>query len=599
MTAILESEAAGIDLQPKKRYAHWSHRLVFMAIMFFTGAAGLIYEYILGTVNSYLLGNSILQMSITIGAMFFMMGLGGLLQRFIKGWLVECFIAAELLLVLLGGFAPIALQWVFAYDQASYETVKWLYMCAIGMLVGIEIPLVMRINERFSASLGDNIAGTWSWDYLGGAAGVGLWIFMLTKFVPMTHISFIIAAANLIVAVISLVFFWKRGLMQCRLSGYVASLLALATVIVTLVGWSSVDNWSKIISQKLYDNPIVFQAATPYQQIVMTKGQHPSDPGGANYELYLNGNKQFSSVDERIYHELLIHPAMNTAASQRNVLVLGGGDGLAVREIVKYPDVRNITLVDLDPEMTKLARENPVLSELNEGAFDDARVNPLPSEGVINTGSQEEVIVQTNDPATTSCTEVASEGGERQSSCTQVPVTRSIGKVDIFNIDADRFMSSASGPWDVVVIDLPDPNSVELAKLYSVEFYQKIRRNMSPDGVVVVQSTSPYHAKETFLCILRTMSAAGLAVVPYHDNVPSFGDWGWIIGSRSLTESALYDKLQSMESFSVETQKVDPAVLRRALVFNKDGLTSSNTTVSTLMEPTVFQYYTYEGWRVE
>lgn len=375
-------------------------------------------------------------------------------------------------------------------------------------------------------------------------------------------------------------------------------MLTLTVTAITLFGWTSVNDWSKLINQKLYDDPIIFEASTPYQQITMTEGQHPTNPYDSNYELYLNGNKQFSSVDEHIYHELLVHPAMSAAASRKNVLVLGGGDGLAMREILKYPDVEHVTLVDLDPAMIEIARTNPVLTQLNEGSFDDARVNVDISEGVIDTGQTRDVIVDTNQADSTECSIVSNGENGTRSECTTLQRTESIGSVDIYTVDADTFVSTASGPWDVVIVDLPDPNSVELAKLYSAEFYGKIRQNMSIDGIVVVQSTSPYHAKETFLCILRTMSAAGFGVTPYHANVPSFGDWGWIIGSPSLSDQRMRESLEQVE-FTVDTQEIDTQVLRSALTFNKTSLVSQNSSISTLMNPTIFQYYDYEGWKSE
>lgn len=566
--------------------------------MLFTGAAGLIYEYVLSTVNTYLQGNSIEQFSITIGVMFCMMGIGGFLQKLLTKALVELFILAELLLVLLGGFAPIVMQALFAAMPEDFPAVKIVYICIIGLLIGIEIPLVMRINERFTNSLGSNIAGTWAWDYIGGALGVVAWIWLLRSYVPITHISFFVAGCNLAVAIVALIFFWQRGLLGEKFGKFVCATTTLVVVAATVFGMINVDGWARILNQKLYEDPIITQLSTKYQEIVVTRGPHPSNPADHNYELYLNGNKQFSSVDEAIYHELLAHPAMTLAAARQRVLILGGGDGMALREVLKYKEVTDVTLVDLDPDMIKLASTDPVLRQLNQGSFDDARVHATLPSGIVDTGEQREVYMETGQAEKTVCNEVVASDGSRRSACDTTETTQSIGSVNVFTIDADQFVSAKSGPWDVVIVDLPDPNSVELAKLYSMEFYGKIKQVMSPDGIVVVQSTSPYHAKETFLCVLRTMAAAGLGVMPYHENVPSFGDWGWIIGSPSLRAETLYARASSIEAFAVDTKEVDQNVLKRALIFNKGALTATSNEISTVMRPTVFDYYTYEAWKV-
>lgn len=577
----------------------WTPRGILALTMLVTGAAGLIYEYVLSTVLSYLLGNSIEQFSITIGVMFAMMGIGGFLQKFLRKSLPELFIIAELALVVLGGFAPIVLQWAFALLADDFGWIKFIYTCLLGFLVGIEIPLIMRINEQFTSNLGSNIAGTWAWDYIGGAAGVILWVALLHLFVPVTKISFVVACFNLVVAVLSLIFFWRRGMIKNRFAKVGILGMTLLTLIVMFTGVTQVDSWGKKLTQQLYEDPINTAITTKYQNIVLTQGLHPTDPNGFKYQLWLNGNKQFSSLDEKIYHEYLVHPSMSLAARHQRVLILGGGDGLALREVLKYRDVQSVTLVDLDPEMIKLAKTHPVLSNLNKHAFDDARVitsldDPKLNEGVVDTGKKRKINVETGDGKNVECTE-RNQLGE----CTVTPETREVAEVNIFSIDADLFLSKAQGHWDVVIVDLPDPNSVELAKLYSKEFYGKIKRILSLDGVTVVQSTSPYHSKETFLCILRTMAAAGMGVVPYHDNVPSFGDWGWIMASPTLGSKDLAGRAQALKEFSVPTEEIIAANVQRALIFNLGWLTSTSHEISTVMRPVVFDYYVYEGWKVE
>lgn len=575
-------------------------RLVLAIIMLLTGASGLVQQYIVGTVFTYLLGNSVVQLTMTVTIMMIGMGAGTFLQRFITKGFAEWFIATEVVLVLMIGFAPIVLQGVFVAMPEDFELVKYAYMFVPGLLVGMEIPLIMRINQRFTTSLGDNISETWAWDYVGGAIGGFLWLWLL-QIIPLAEISFVIASLNLLVALVMIIFSWRFGIFEKKSSGPLWSALAGVTIVATVFGSTMVGSWSANLTQRLYDDPIMSSTTTQYQNIVISKGTHPTNPADHDYTLWLNGNKQFSSADEAIYHEYLVHPAMNMAARHDRVLILGGGDGLALREVLKYPDVKEATLVDLDPGMIELAATDPILSELNNHSFADARVTSNLQDVSLNAGIQDtgeivSVMMETGeDPS--GCSDPTKELGDTE--CIPQPVMQDVADVSVYTIDADLFLSEQSGMWDVIIVDLPDPNSIELAKLYSQEFYGKVKRILSPDGIMVVQSTSPYHAKETYLCIQRTIAATGLATMPYHDNVPSFGDWGWIIASPTMSPEQLHDRAYNLDSFQVETREVDAINMQRALVFDKGWLDSTNTEVSTLMKPVVFDYYTYEAWRVD
>lgn len=575
-------------------------RLVLFTVMLLTGASGVVQQYIIGTVFTYLLGNSIVQVTLTISIMMAGMAVGTFAQRFIKTSLGEWFLGAEMLLALMTGFAPIVLQWSFAEMPNDFELIKYVYMFIPGVLVGLEIPLIMKINQRFTSSLGNNISETWAWDYVGGLLGGILWIQLLPK-APLVHISFWIAGLNAIVAMLAIGFFWKYRIFEKRTSGVIWSGATIVTVGAMVFGFVMSGAWTQNLTQRLYDDPIIASSTTQYQNIVLTQGSNPVSIGGHDYTLWLNGNKQFSSVDEPIYHEYLVHPAMNLAARHDRVLILGGGDGLALREVLKYPDVKEVNLVDLDPGMIELARDNKVLSKLNEGAFQDARVTsnldePSWSAGVQATDETEPIMIDSGVDASHCSDPETKLSGE---DCTKQPVLDKVADVSVYTVDADLFLSQQKGLWDVIIIDLPDPNSIELAKLFSYEFYSKVRQVLAPDGMTVVQSTSPYHAKETFLCIQRTMAAAGLATVPYHDNVPSFGDWGWVLGSPTLSPEALHDRANQLDSFQVETREVEAANMQRALIFNRGWLETTNTEISTLMRPVVFDYYTYEAWRVD
>ena len=351
-------------------------------------------------------------------------------------------------------------------------------------------------------------------------------------------------------------------------------------VTVFALGYGYLNNrgWNQSIEQRLYNAPIVLAKTTSYQRLVLTY----SDRRG-EYRFFINGNLQFSSRDESIYHEQLVHPAMALVPDHRRVLILGGGDGLALREVLKYPDVDEVTLVELDPEMIELFSTNSTLRELNNDAFADARVRAWSSPGV--QASEERTVLY-------------QESGETDQAGRGL--SEPISTVEVYIVDADRFIADVGDAWNVIFIDLPDPSSVELAKLYSKEFYLKLRPILAETGMVALQATSPYHASETYLGIQRTLEAAGFRTLPYHDNVPSFGDWGWLLGWKNeSTEDAVKAKIARLTRFQVETDYLTPEVFRRALVFGKNWLESRHDDISTLMDPKVLYYYLDESWIAE
>ena len=220
-----------------------------------------------------------------------------------------------------------------------------------------------------------------------------------------------------------------------------------------------------------FQDAIIYSKSTPYQRIVLTRNNR-------ELRLYLNGNLQFSSADEYRYHEALVHPAMQARPTARRVLVLGGGDGLAVRELLKYPAIQQIRLVDLDPAMTSLFRHNPVLVRLNQRSL----LSP---------------------------------------------------RVEIINKDAFTWIREDTARYDVMIVDFPDPSNYSIGKLYSTTFYTELEKRLAPDGIIVVQSTSPYVARKSFWCVRNTLVAVGFQTIPYHAYVPSFGEWGYVLALRN------------------------------------------------------------------
>jgi len=541
--------------------------------MFSTGASGLVNEYVLATITTYILGNSIEQFSIVIACMRFMMGVSGFVQSKMSDRnLLQKFIGVEVSMALLGGFAPLAIYAAFGYMEHHFTIVHYFFVLAVGFLIGFEIPLVMRIIEQQKITLKTNLTLVYAMDYVGAFIGAIVWVKFLLKHFPLTEISFIVAGFNFLVATITILYFLghkviSRPAMQIGALGVTAACL--------VVGVMNNRDISNLLEQRFYDDPIVYKTTTKYQHIVMTHNTALDDT-----RLYINGNTQFSSRDEARYHDFLVHPVMAAAHRPRRVLILGGGDGLALREVNKYAGVESITLVDLDPEMVKLASTHPRLTNLNDNAFDRARVSVQAPE-LSDSGSKEGIYVQ--EPYKSP------------------PEAKWVASVDVYNVDADQFLKSPpSAPWDTVIIDLPDPSSVELSKLYSRQFYRSLRRVMTPDAYLSIQSTSPYHAKSAYLTIGATLKSAGFNVLPYRQNVPSFGDWGYYLAwPHDESPDTVRHRLSTMDKFSVDTPFITPELLAASFAFGKGELTDPGTCVNTLMQPCLLTSYVERSWLIE
>ncbi len=544
--------------------------------MFLTGASGFVFECILSTVATFVLGNSIEQFSVTISLMMLMMGLAGYLQRNISDeHLIEKFLSVEIGLAILGGYAPIAVYASYASMDAHFILVQYFFVLAIGFLIGLEIPLVLRLNRHYVPQLESNIASIFSTDYLGAFIGAIVWVYILLKYFPLTEISFFVAGINFVVALGTFGYFSYH-----RVASRSAIFIALIglTALGLAYGYTQNRDWSQLLEQQFYSEPIAYSKTTKYQHIVLTGKADPID-----YRMYINGNLQFSTLDEHIYHELLVHPAMALAEKRGRVLILGGGDGLALREVLKYSEARDVALVDIDPGMIEFAANHDVMTELNRGSFHDARVT---AEAVAGSpgNSQVRPIYEYG----------VGVGMDAEDTVDQAAL------VHVYTVDADKMLERLRGVYDVIVIDLPDPNSVELVKLYSREFYFKLSRLLAAGGVIAVQSTSPYHAKESFLCILRTIRSAGYDALPYHDNVPSFGDWGWILAWKAGPRTdEILSTAREIEEFAIDDGALaylTPERFKASLAFGKNDLVTDNDQVNSLMSPVLLRFYLSESW---
>lgn len=526
------------------------------------GACGLMYEYVLSVLGNHLMGTSHEQIFIIIGMMLFAMGVGALLQRMFRRNLIDTFLLLEIALGLLGGFSGVAIYGAYAFWE-SFQVVLYGFALLIGLAIGMEIPLLIRINRAYARSLRTNLSEILSVDYIGSLAGAFLFTYVLLARVPLSSIGFLLGAVNVSVAIASLVYF-----RQVVRRPYLLVMVAAAAAPALGYGALNAQAWTEYSEQRLYRDPIIFRKTTRFQHIVLTKRGH-------RLNLYLNGNLQFSSLDEQIYHDYLVHVPMSAASSRARVLILGGGDGLALREVLKYPDVRQVVLVDIDPEVVRISSSQPDLVAQNKNAFADARVVLLSPAGTI-VGDPVPLDVHSQ-------RRTAFQSGRRNSD----------QEVRLFFIDADLFLAKVPGQFDVVLIDFPDPSMLELAKLYSLDFYRNLAGRLAPGAVVAVQSTSPFFARKAFTCIGQTLSAGGFAVLPYHGSVPTFaGDWGWHLAWRhTLPADVMLGRVAKFEH-SARTAFITPALARSAFLFGKGMLDApTSVRINTKMRPVLVEYY--------
>lgn len=489
--------------------------LLLYVTVVLVAVCGLVYELVAGAVSTYLLGDSVTQLSTIIGVHLSAMGVGAWLSKYVEERVAERFIDCQMASSLVGGLGGPILYLTFS-QSSHVRLVLYTLVALTGVLVGAELPLFMRVLKRRTA-FKDIVPRVLSLDYVG--ALVGALVFALV-FLPSLGILRTGVVFGILGAVAGL---WGTWVLASSLE---PRPLRVRGVVVLLVLFGALAGSQKIVlvaDEALLLHPVAFTKQTEYQRIVMTQQRN-------GVSLFLDGNLQFASIDEYRYHEALVHPAFSVARQRKNALVLGGGDGLAVREILRYGDVATVTLVDLDKGMTDLARQLPLLRDLNGRSLDDARVRVVNDDAMVWLSEEHE-----------------------------------------------GFPSK----FDVVIVDFPDPNNFALGKLYTVRFYRMLRARLSEGAVVAVQSTSPLVARRSFWCVVRSIEAAGFAVRPYHALVPSFGEWGFALataggevpvpsrvpsGLKYLTDTSvasLFDIAPDMSAVPVEVNRLNNQMLVR------------------------------------
>lgn len=492
-------------------------RVIFISTLIIA-ISSIVYELLIGTIATYFLGNSVYQFSITIGLFMFSAGLGSFLSARIGMREITSFIIVEILISVIGGLSSLILIFSFAYTRFS-TVVMFLLLIVIGILTGLEIPLLVRILKRYF-DLKFTISQILAFDYIGALIGSVVFPMVMLPYLGIGLTGILMGIFNILVAVLN-AFYFRKYLKFPRVLRWVTIGCFVLLFIIGL-------NASKItvkITGALYQDKVVWSKQTKYQNVVLTKFKD-------DYRMYIDGNLQFSSVDEYRYHEVLVHPAASLIPVKQEILVLGAGDGLVLRELFKYPDIGEITLVDIDREIIELCRTNPVLRKLNKDSLNNPRVN---------------IVIR----------------------------------------DAYKYLEETDKIFNLVVIDLPDPNNHSISKLYSKEFYKLVYNHLSADGIVVTQSSSPFFSPDAFWCVHNTLGSVFNKVVAMNVYVPSFGLWGFNMASK-------YDLDISRISIQPKTRFLNDKIIDEIFIFPKD-LNRRETKINRIHSP-VLQLYYWKNW---
>jgi spermidine synthase len=501
------------------------------AALFATGLAGIVSEYTLSTLATYFLGDSVFQFTMIVSIMLFSMGLGSRLSKKLENQLLEKFVVIEFLLSIIASNVTVIVYTVFAWYG---DTLIIIYALSItvGLLIGMEIPVVIRMNEQFQ-SLKVNISSSLENDYYGSLAGGVFFAFIGLPYLGLTYTPLVLGVVNFSVAIIFTIIIWRELSPSTRRRIGLYGISVFIVLCLTGIFSNAIVEWGDRIR---YKDQVVYSEQSRYQKIALTYSD-------GDYFLFLNGHQQLSTVDEERYHDPLVHSVMTLHDQPKSVLVLGGGDGAAVRELLKYKQLEHITLVDLDERVTHLAQTHPVLLAINQNSLNDPKVN-------------------------------------------------------IVNQDGFTFLESAPQSFDIIIADFPDPRTVDLGRLYSREFYWLCRNALRDEGYVITQAGSPYYAESAFRCIEMTMESAGFQTLPLHNQVLTLGEWGWVVGAKTIGQD-LKDRFQK-GTIKVKTTWLDEPKLTMISSFGKEVFpaTEKSIRINRLHDPVLYRYYLGGKWDV-
>ncbi|MDA0789172.1 MAG: polyamine aminopropyltransferase [Proteobacteria bacterium] len=546
------------------------HDVVLIGIMGVLAACGLIYEYLLSHYAGRVLGGVETVIYTMIGLMIVSMGVGSLAAKLIRApftafaWLeaaIAFFGVSSILLIAsmvsISAILPEVIAATFELPPDLVPRGGWIstlhtmatlspyfFGILIGLLIGMEIPLIARVREQvYGEHLEHNTGTIYGADYIGAGAGAALWVGIMLS-LPVTQAAVLTALANVAAGLVFMACYWQKIVGRGILLGLHGLVLVLSIWV-----YHFGDDWTTRMTNLLYQDPVVYSQSSHYQHLTVTERRRGTARTPV-YGFYLNGRLQFSSNDEHIYHSMLVHPALSVAGPHPAVLIVGGGDGLALRDVLDFDPAR-VTLVDLDAELVAffspgqdMSAYRQALVELNQRSFADPRVEVVIGDAFVEV--------------------------ERM-------------------LEQDRL-------FDAIIVDLPDPSHPDLNRVYSDYFYRRLYELLSANGVLAVQSTSPYHAKLAFLCIGRTIESVGFAhVEQYRQNIPSFGEWGWTIATRQPV--GVRQRLASLESLPVEHRWLTRDLLLAAFEFPRNFF-DEQVDINRLGTHRVYQYHT-NAWRAE
>ncbi|MGV2871178.1 polyamine aminopropyltransferase [Colwellia sp. E150_009] len=552
--------------------------ILTMAVL---AGCGLIYEYLLSHYAGRVLGVMESTIYTMIGLMIVSMGLGAFAAR-----KVHCafngFVYLELIIALLGSSAILFIGALIAFTQTlphviadmlslppdmlpqggifnalSFLALKSPYFFGVilGFFIGMEIPLIARIREQIHGQhLANNLGTIYGADYIGAGVGAAIWVIFLLS-IDISKAAALTASLNLIAGAFFIMRYWQA--LHWRKT-FVGAHILLAAIIVLMFNYG--NQWLNQMNSVLYLDKVVHSQKTRYQQLTFTERNMGVNSTNTQFgqaqksiiNFYINGRLQFSSIDEHIYHDYLVAPVLAGSARHNNILIVGGGDGLALRDVLKYsPD--SVTLIDLDSELIDIfqnpkAHVSPSLAKkisyMNQGSLQDDRVTILRSDAFITINE----------------------------------------------------LLKSGQVFDAIIVDLPDPSHPDLNKLYTVNFYARLKQLLAGDGLIAIQSTSPYHAKGSFISIGKTLKAAKFPhVQQYHDNVPSFGEWGWTIAAK-MGASPLV-RLNKLEQLPIQPTWLNLDLLKAAFIFPNDFYNNTeNIGVNTLGSHTLYQLH-QQAWQ--
>ncbi|QBF82345.1 polyamine aminopropyltransferase [Shewanella maritima] len=533
-------EGAIVDPALQKRVS-WFDDVLLLGIMAALAGCGLIYEYLLSNYAGRILGALEAAIYTMIGLMIVSMGIGAFAARKIRCAFTG-FATLELAIALCGGLAIIITAAIIGFGhvmpvaiasqlnlppdqlpdggvihtfQVLSHYIPYAWGVLLGLMIGMEIPLIARVRQSLSeAHLLHNAGTIYGADYIGAGVGAAIWVgFMLAIDIQLA--AAMTASVNLIAGLAFIWRFWQQiRYVKLLFVGHI-----IACAILGVLAYKG-PQWEQGFNNLLYKDNVVYTESTRFQQLTFTERLRGSGKPPV-YNLYINGRLQFSSIDEHIYHDFLVHPTLAASARTDNVLIIGGGDGLGLKQVLKWQP-KSVTLMDLDEKLVALFKQPPAdmpkrlsraMLALNDDALNDSRVNLIYD--------------------------------------------------DAFN-GVDKLIGD-NQKFDAIIIDLPDPSHPDLNKLYSDMFYRKVAELLSADGVVTVQSTSPYHAPEAFMAIGKTLSASGFNVSQYHHNVPSFGEWGWTSGT--LKGAPMKSRINKLDALPVEMDWITLGLMQASFEF--------------------------------